>query len=197
MLNTCTFLRACVDEALRMSPPVGGALWREVQEGGIVLSFKDECQSQSIQIPAGIDVGTGLYSLHHNKRFFPHPFTYNPQRWIAGEDGVTKQSVELARSAFFAFSTGPRSCVGRGLAYQKVKLALAHIIWRYEFWRDEEAMNHGDEYLLADHVTGAKKGPWLRFRPYMHQAEAQPRREPDSDTDLYTSIGMFHNSILF
>ncbi|RYC57622.1 hypothetical protein CHU98_g8575, partial [Xylaria longipes] len=36
-LNSCTYLRACIDEAMRMSPSVGGIAPREVLQGGITI----------------------------------------------------------------------------------------------------------------------------------------------------------------
>ncbi|KAF9873690.1 hypothetical protein CkaCkLH20_08800 [Colletotrichum karsti] len=86
-LTSCTYLRACIDEALRMSPPVGGALWREIRPGGMTIG--------SLVLPEGIDVGTGIYSLHHHEDYFESPFNYKPERWLVGEDGSTKESVEM------------------------------------------------------------------------------------------------------
>ncbi|KAL8916351.1 MAG: hypothetical protein Q9208_008575 [Pyrenodesmia sp. 3 TL-2023] len=34
-LKSCKFLSACIQETLRMSPTVPGALWREVEQGGV------------------------------------------------------------------------------------------------------------------------------------------------------------------
>lgn len=147
-----------------MSPPAGGALWREIGPGGVTVD--------SLKLPAGIDVGIGIYSLHHNEKYFPDPFKYNPERWIVGDSGVTKESVELARSAFVPFSSGPRGCVGKGFAYHALSLALAHIIVRFDFCRADENREHdrssgnaqgNEEFLLKDHITGAKNGPVLRF----------------------------------
>lgn len=164
-LNSCTYLRACIDEALRMSPPVGGALWREVAPGGMTVD--------SMVLPAGIDVGTGIYSLHHNARYHREPFKYIPERWVAGKAGSTKESVELARSAFMPFSIGPRSCVGKGFAYHELTLSLAHILYKFEFSHLPESRRSlpwnasgpggREEFLLRDHITGAKNGPHLRF----------------------------------
>ena len=151
-------LNSCIDEALRMSPAVGGSLWREIGPGGMTID--------SIDLPAGVDVGTGICSLHHNK-YHREPFKYMPERWMAGESGSTKESVELARSAFVPFSTGPRSCVGKGFAYHDMMLTLARIVRRFEFCRDlqpgEVPNRQADEFLLRDHVTGAKDGPFLPF----------------------------------
>ncbi|TEA13258.1 Cytochrome P450 monooxygenase apf8 [Colletotrichum sidae] len=161
-LSSCFYLRACIDEALRMSPPVGGALWREVRQGGMTID--------SLWVPEGIDVGTGIYSLHHHASYFESPYEYRPERWIVGEGGSTQESVELARSSFFPFSSGPRSCVGKGFAYHEITLTLARVLFKFDFKRlAEDQMASGgstgnpDEYQTWDHVTAGKVGPWLRF----------------------------------
>jgi cytochrome P450 len=49
-LQSCSYLSACIAEALRMSPPVPGIPWREVEDGGI--------QVDTDYVPAGYTVGT-------------------------------------------------------------------------------------------------------------------------------------------
>ncbi|OHW97898.1 benzoate 4-monooxygenase cytochrome p450 [Colletotrichum incanum] len=162
-LSSCNYLKACIDEALRMSPPVGGALWREIRPGGMTVG--------SVFLPEGIDVGTGIYSLHHHDAYFDSPFQYKPERWVVGEGGSTKESVDLARTAFYPFSSGPRSCVGKGFAYQEIMLTLAHILYKFDFStcsKDQKSFGgstgNTNEFQMWDHVTSAKVGPWLRFQ---------------------------------
>ncbi|OJK01152.1 hypothetical protein ASPACDRAFT_26403, partial [Aspergillus aculeatus ATCC 16872] len=147
-LNSCRLLRACIDEALRMSPPAGSALWREVEAGGTTV---DGCF-----VPGGYDVGVGIYAAHHNPTIYPQPFQFDPDRWLVDDTGDV-------RSAFMPFSLGTRSCIGKGLAQMEALLTLANIIWRYDF----RAVPSGEiqqEYKLKDHVTGAKTGPVLQYR---------------------------------
>ncbi|KAF7541484.1 hypothetical protein G7054_g568 [Neopestalotiopsis clavispora] len=164
-LNTCTYLRACIDEALRMSPPAGGALWREIAPGGMIVN--------NLTLPPGLDVGVGIYSLHHNEEYHPEPFKYRPERWIVGEFGVSKESLELARSAFVPFSSGPRGCLGKSFAYHQLTLVLANIICGFDFYAADRDTNSAyvlkhpggnEEFLLKDHITGAKDGPILNLK---------------------------------
>lgn len=36
-LSACRYLRACLDETTRMTPPIGGTLPREVPRGGFAI----------------------------------------------------------------------------------------------------------------------------------------------------------------
>src|ERR1700761_282778 len=62
-LTGCHFLRACIDEAMRMSPPVGGALPRRVLPGGMIVDGRN--------IPEGVDVCVPHYTIHHNPAYYP------------------------------------------------------------------------------------------------------------------------------
>lgn len=62
-LRSCTYLRVCIDESLRLSPPVSAAPWRVVKTGDAQIDVED--------IPSGTFVGTCLYALHVPVRSAP------------------------------------------------------------------------------------------------------------------------------
>lgn len=166
-LNSCKYLRACVDETMRMCPSVGSSLLREVQKGGAMVDGEF--------IPAGCDVGTPIYSIQHSAEYFSAPFTFCPERWIVGESGATQESVALASSAYVPFSSGPRGCVGKGMAMTEMMLTMAVVLYRLDLkiakgdsaggMPDAEWGRHRpNEFQLKDHVTAARDGPMLHFR---------------------------------
>jgi cytochrome P450 len=168
-LNTCVYLRAVIDEAMRLSPPVGGVLPREVLSGGLDID--------GMHLPAGIVVGTPHYALHHNPAYFPSPFSFFPERWIAGScPEISSDTVALAQSAFCPFSVGPRGCIGKGLAYNELMTALGRTVWMYDFkLADGPRIGEGSpdmewgrqvtgEYQLKDSFTSIKDGPFVQFR---------------------------------
>lgn len=190
-LSSCTYLRACIDEAMRMSPSVGGIVPREVLPGGITIDGHT--------IPEGTVVGVPHYAIHHNPAYFPRPFEYVPERWITGarnplkrsgivatlsKDGeasaaeeTTKDDVARSQSAFCPFSIGPRGCIGKGLAYVEMTTTLARTIFLYDMRRAVGVVDPGEggpelewgrhrkeEFQLYDTFTSAKKGPVVEFR---------------------------------
>lgn len=161
-LNSCIFLRACLDEALRITPPGGGPLWRVVEQGGT--------QIDGDYVPAGCEVGAGIYAMHRDARNWPNPSKYTPERWLE-KDKSEKRLDKNARLPYFPFNIGPRSCVGKPLALAEVMLTFAHILWEFDlrrtdadelWWESDDA--DPPEYMLRDHVTGQKEGPVLYFR---------------------------------
>ncbi|KAI0572940.1 CypX Cytochrome P450 [Pyrenophora tritici-repentis] len=164
-LSSCTYLRACIQEALRLNPAASGAMWREALPGGLDIA------SENLHIPAGCEVGTGIFSLNHNKAYFPEPFVYKPERWIASESG--EDSVAKAKAAFATFSVGPRNCVGKNLAMIEISLAAAAVIRQYDFRQAESSLGQvGDGtgtqkgvYQTLWAFTSLKQGPYIQFKP--------------------------------
>ncbi|KAK3348761.1 cytochrome P450-like protein [Lasiosphaeria hispida] len=167
-LTSCTYLRACIDEAMRLSPSVGGLLPREVLPGGMAID--------GAAVPAGIVVGTPHYAIHHNPAYYPAPFEYVPERWIAS-GGEDEGRVALAQSAFCAFSVGPRGCIGKGLAYIEMTITLARVLFLYDVRRAQGVEDPGEgregaewgrhrsgEFQLVDTFTSLKTGPMVEFR---------------------------------
>ncbi|KAJ8132386.1 hypothetical protein O1611_g1238 [Lasiodiplodia mahajangana] len=164
LLTSCSYLRACFDEALRMSPPTAGTLWRQQvahQEEPLVIDGHI--------IPPGTQVGVNIYAIHHNEDYFPRPFDYIPERWLP--DCPEYQTTN--RNAFIPFSVGPRGCAGKAMAYLEASLVTAKTLWYFDF---EDAnpdlapatkKNHEqqNEYQLNDIVVSTHNGPWLKFSP--------------------------------
>lgn len=134
-LISLPYLRAVVDETLRLAPPVPSVMPREVLKGGIVIDGE--------YIPEGTIVGVSAYAIHRNPEYFPEPDSFYPERWIAteSEDSLTsilpnvprtRHSVSLARQAFMSFSQGSRGCIGRQLAYYELHTALALLLCHFE-----------------------------------------------------------------
>ncbi|KAH3907055.1 hypothetical protein HBI56_114470 [Parastagonospora nodorum] len=166
-LNSCRYLRACIDEAMRMSPSVGQTLAREVPVGGAVVDGDF--------IPGGCDVGVPIYAIHHKEDIYSDPFNYNPERWMVEKEGASQQVSDMY-AAYNPFSVGPRSCMGKGVALVEMMATFAVVLFRMDFKMADTdtaggkpgsvyGRHRASEYQLRDHITSAKEGPMLRFRP--------------------------------
>ena len=134
-VSQAKYLRACIDESLRLSPPLPGYLPREVTSSGITIAEQ--------YFPPGVEVGVCTYALHLNPENYPHPFEFSPERWLVGEGNNStikwQQDLVVARSAFAPFSTGFASCVGREFAYMEISLLLTRILYLYDIKRADMA----------------------------------------------------------
>ncbi|KAI1127878.1 cytochrome P450 [Nemania abortiva] len=170
-LTSCRYLRACIDEALRISPPVAGTMWRETTEPVAIDRHV---------IPAGIQVGVNSYSLHHNKDYFPRPFEFDPDRWLVNDEAT----LSLMNSAFLPFSLGPRGCAGKSMAYLEIGLMLAKTIWLFDFEIAPGGLGtvgegvpgssgereRPNEFQLYDTFGSRHDGPNLIFRLRLNQS---------------------------
>lgn len=172
-LSNLQYLHACIDEGLRMSPPVPGMLHRKVLAGGIDIDGQ--------HLPAGTIVGSAAYCVHHNGSHFPKSFQYIPERWIPGSQGlgfdVTEKTVEAQKTAFIPFSTGPRNCVGKNMALMELLITFARMVWLYDIRKmPGDKMGEGlrdhqldgrrreTEYQLIDYFISKRAGPIVEFR---------------------------------
>jgi cytochrome P450 len=89
------YLRACVDEAMRMRPPLRGGLPRVTPPEGMMVEGEWIAGNTTVSVPT--------YSLHHDPDLFKDPFTYKPERWLE-PDAADLQPV------FLPFSAGGRGC---------------------------------------------------------------------------------------
>lgn len=117
-LKHLPYLRACLDESLRLFPPTVHGLLRLTPSEGmtIVEDF----------IPGGVSVMMSALTAHRDPVVFPNADSYVPERWL-GESGKSLQPY------FLAFSAGARGCIGRNISYLEQTVALGTLLRRYEF----------------------------------------------------------------
>lgn len=173
------YLRACVDEALRLAPPAAIHLPRTVVKAtGIEIDGH--------HIPVGTTVGASAYVLHHDETAYPNPWSFDPDRWIVDHtsDRQTAEQVSRAKEAFIPFSLGSRGCIGKELAYREMCLCMARLLYLYDIRRSESSICDGrsiigkksgsslrtrdDEYQLYDCFLVERDGPDIEFRRRTH-----------------------------
>ncbi|KAI1253593.1 hypothetical protein MGN70_005803 [Eutypa lata] len=173
-LTSCKYLRAVIDESMRISPPTPGVMWREQDP----LSTEPLVVDGHV-IPPGTLVGVGTYSLMHNPEYFPEPFAFRPERWLEDEAPEEKEARATMRRAFIPFILGDRGCAGKAVAYLEMSLTVAKTIWYFDFEKapgDVGELGSGrkgaargrdrpGEYQLYDRFMAEHEGPNLIFRP--------------------------------
>lgn len=140
-LRSCIYMSACIDEAMRLAPISTSPPERVAINEGIEIDGH--------HIPAGITVGTFIFGMNLSDRIYREPLRYWPERWIADVDGVEgfpQDEVELAKHSFFPFSYGHRQCIGKNIAPRNLRVAVATILWHFDFRRAKT--------LTADESSG-------------------------------------------
>jgi hypothetical protein len=111
------FLRACLDESLRLRPPTPQGLTRKTPpEGQYVMGE---------WIPGDTTVAVSALVAHRSAAF-KDADEFIPERWL-GEEGKGLQSY------FISFSAGARGCIGRNISYLEQTVFVASMVHRYGF----------------------------------------------------------------
>ncbi|KAF4545285.1 putative cytochrome P450 [Lasiodiplodia theobromae] len=119
------YLRACLDESLRIIPPVSAGLSRTVPPEGMTIDGH--------WIPGGTSVAVAAYTAHRNPSVFAQPEEYRPDRWLG-------QKTSEMQAAFIPFSTGSRGCIGRNITYLEQTVMIATLVQYIE------SQTHTDNY---------------------------------------------------
>ncbi|MEM6740946.1 MAG: cytochrome P450 [Pseudomonadota bacterium] len=109
------FIRAVIDETLRLYPPAG-FLSRMARE-------QDELGGSTV-LP-GDTVSVPVYAVHRHKALWEAPDAFRPDRFLG--------KSPAPRYAYLPFGDGPRICIGARFALQEAIIILATLISRFRF----------------------------------------------------------------
>ncbi|RDW77871.1 cytochrome P450 monooxygenase [Coleophoma crateriformis] len=112
------YLRACLDESLRLFPPTSHGLTRATPpEGAVILGDF---------IAGDTTVSMSALVAHRDEKVYPQAEKFIPDRWL-DDNGKELQPY------FITFSAGARGCIGRNISYLEQTVLLASMVHRYEF----------------------------------------------------------------
>lgn len=166
--ENCQYLRACIDEAMRLCPPSPTNIPRRVGEGSMKICELFYC--------AGVYVGVPNFAVFRNEEYFNRPHEYLPERWIVDSTtGIDDDQVKLARSVFKPFSIGPRHCIAQRLAIKELSYVIAQLVYLLDFRIMGESGKLAKDVLpdVGSHVvmeqidvfTSLENGPMVEWRP--------------------------------
>lgn len=115
-VNKLPYTRGVFGESLRLFPPawaLGRMAIRDVLIGGYT-------------VPKGSIVLTSPYVTHRDRRFWPDPTAFRPQRFSPAED------AQRPKFTYYPFGGGSRVCIGERFAWMEGTLALAAIGQRWK-----------------------------------------------------------------
>ncbi|GME43598.1 Cytochrome p450 monooxygenase [Neofusicoccum parvum] len=117
-LKNLPYLRACLDESLRIEPPTPFGLPRKTPAEGTTIFGE--------YVAGNTTVHMSSYVAHRDEKAFPDPEEFRPERWL-GQAGKELQPW------FITFSAGARGCIGRNISYLEQVVMTASMVHRYEF----------------------------------------------------------------
>ncbi|MES1200006.1 MAG: cytochrome P450 [Pseudomonadota bacterium] len=109
-LQSLTYTRRVVEEALRLYPPASGLATR------VCMSDDEICGRK---IAAGSNIVIAPFVMHHHPRLWNNPERFDPDRF--SPDRI----AERHRFAYLPFGAGSRICIGQLLAISELVIILA------------------------------------------------------------------------
>ncbi|KAG0141972.1 hypothetical protein CROQUDRAFT_50960 [Cronartium quercuum f. sp. fusiforme G11] len=139
-------LRAVINEALRLHPPV----WFNIRH-----SFEDDVLPSGAFVPAGSDCHLMIREFQRDPEVWGKDAEdFVPERWLDGR--------RLEPSSYQPFSAGPRSCLGKEFAYIEVSIVLIRLL--LAFSRVELAGPSTSNFKEFPGITlSVRGGLWVRF----------------------------------
>lgn len=117
-LAALPYSRMVLSESMRLYPPA----W------AIGRTAVANCTIGGYLVPAGSAVFISQWVMHHDARYYPEPFRFDPLRWTPeGQAG-------RPQFAYFPFGAGPRYCIGESFAWTEMILVLATLAQRWQPW---------------------------------------------------------------
>ncbi|RAQ47341.1 cytochrome P450 monooxygenase [Aspergillus flavus] len=131
------YMLACFDEAFRLYPPVPTGLQRRT----LVPTRISGCD-----IPAGTKVSVHQSAAYWSSTNFHAPDRFIPERWLPeAKSDPSSPFYSDNRGVVQPFSTGPRNCIGRNLAYAEMRVILARVLWNFDLELCEESTQWSDQ----------------------------------------------------
>ncbi|KAH7371523.1 cytochrome P450 [Pyrenochaeta sp. MPI-SDFR-AT-0127] len=144
-LDALPLLDAIIQETLRLYPASQAPQFRITPPGGCTLEKR-------FYVPGGVQISTTVFCMHHNEDVFPNASSWEPERWMKEQDPAR---LEEMRRWFWAFGSGPRTCLGRYFVVLVMKIVIAAIYTNYTTSIiDDEGMEQQDTFL--GHPLGEK-----------------------------------------
>ncbi|XP_010938729.1 cytochrome P450 94A1 [Elaeis guineensis] len=114
------YLHAAITEALRLYPPV------PIDSR---VAAADDVLPDGTRVKAGWFADYSAYAMARDERVWGKDCCeFVPERWLDGKGEFV--GVEMAR--FPVFHAGPRTCLGREMAYMQMKTVAAAVLRRFE-----------------------------------------------------------------
>lgn len=160
-IQKVAYLRACLDESMRIRTPTRFGLPRRTVSTGATIAGHYIAPDVTVSVPLDL--------IHMNEKLFASAAEFVPERWLTdavadgrADDpatlrllaGVPKEQLDVftaqrqnLKDFVQPFSLGPRACIGRNLAYMEMSISMAAMVLGFEWELATEKHPNGLEIV--------------------------------------------------
>ncbi|XP_050234265.1 premnaspirodiene oxygenase-like [Mercurialis annua] len=136
------YFKLIIKETLRLHPPAPLVPPREASE---------QCQIDGYDIPAMTRVLVNVWAIGRDPNYWIEPETFLPERFEDGRIDFKGNNFE-----YLPFGGGRRICPGISFAMATVELALAHLLFHFD-WELPNGMKKEELDMTEDFLTSTKR----------------------------------------
>jgi cytochrome P450 len=118
-INKLTYLKAAITESFRLHPPTPLLIPRESM---------DYCNIEGYDIPKGSRIFVNTYAMGRDPEVWDNPLEYRPERFVNNPFNYNSNTYDIV-----PFGGGRRICPGMQLSLLTMELALANLLWRFDW----------------------------------------------------------------
>ncbi|GAM35621.1 hypothetical protein TCE0_017r04089 [Talaromyces pinophilus] len=141
------YVMAIVKECIR---------WRPATPLGIPHCLDEDYWVDGKLLPKGTTLTLNVWGLHHDEKYFPDPDTFNPERYrdktLLSAHYVN--SSDYANRDHYGYGAGRRICPGLHLAERNMFVAMAKLLWAFDFEKFIDPVTGEVAEPDSDIVTG-------------------------------------------
>ena len=121
------FLQACIQEGLRLCPPITALLFKDVPAGGDTIDGK--------HVPAGTQIGFNFYGAMRDKAVFGlDADLFRPERWLPNGGRSDAELTRMREVHPLIFGSGRFGCLGRNVARMELGKVIAEVSPPWRLW---------------------------------------------------------------
>ncbi|KAK5926281.1 hypothetical protein CgunFtcFv8_021865 [Champsocephalus gunnari] len=143
-LKKLKYLECVIKEALRLFPSVPF----------FARNIGEDCHINGFKVPKGANAIVLTYALHRDRRYFPEPEEFRPERFMP------ENAVGRPPYAYIPFSAGLRNCIGQRFALMEEKVVLAAILRNFSV---EASQKREDLRPLGELILRPEKGITIKL----------------------------------
>ncbi len=113
-LNKASYLKACIQETLRIHPIVTE----------VVRKLREPLELGPYTVPAGYGVAPATVLAHYNPDVYPEPDRFHPERFL---------DRSYSPFCYLPFGGGHRRCVGAAFATYELAIVLGTLLKKFSF----------------------------------------------------------------
>ena len=143
-------LKSVVKETMRLHPSLPFLLPRESRE---------KCEINGYEIPAKTRIVINAWAIGRDHRYWSEPNSFIPERFLDSSVDFKGNNFE-----YIPFGAGRRICVGMSFGIINVELALAFLLYHFD-WKLPNGIKHEDLDMAESFGATLKRKYVLKLIP--------------------------------